>query len=415
MRKLILLLFSILFSLIICEIILHLLVKPNPYSYGILFDIELPPKVILPLNQIVGPEEAVLTRNNWYHGLVVNGDKITKGDLWGILREDEFLGFTSKENAVTTNRWWQSNNIGARSNKTTHSFKSPFKERILIFGNSYAQSSRVPQHQTIDFYLNHIGPDVEALNFGVDGYGMAQSYLRFQTYKDKLEFDRVILFFVPKADLERDINVHRYLGLNWLSSYSINIQPRYIIKNGELTLIQSPYKNLDKLVENNRNSISDKMKNHLRAYDSFYFKFWHETTPILDNLMLVKLLKSKIYNKKKTLLKESVMNPDSEAVQVTKKIIASMNQDVKRQGGQFTLVILPTIGDLYDYDYIPEFKKKWKDMVTTICSDGIVCLDLMEDFNEIPYESFDTGYDKTHYGPKTNRRIAEIIIQRALN
>ncbi len=416
MRKIYLLVFALLISFLVCEVILHLLVKPSANSYGFIFDIELPPKIILPLDQIVGPEEAELTRNNWYYNMVVRGEKITKGDLWGILREDEFLSFTSKENAITTNGWWQSNNIGARSTESTEAVKkSPLTERILIFGNSYAQSSRVPQHETIDFYLNQMGPNIEAINLGVDGYGMAQSYLRFQTLRDKLQFDRVILFFVPKADLERDINVHRYLGLGWLSSHAINIQPRYIIEDGELTLVPSPYKNLDELVEDNRGSISDKMKNHLRKYDSFYFKFWHETIPVLDNSVLVKLIKHDIYNRKKTLLKENLMNTDSEAVQLSKRIIETMARDVKEDGGQFTLLVLPTIGDIYDYHYHPAFKKKWVDMVSYICSGGIVCLDLMDNFKRVPFERFDTGYDKTHYGPKTNKGIAEVIMQNSLN
>jgi len=415
MRKFYLLLFSIFFSLIICEIILHSLVKPSTYYYGYIFDIDLPPKIILPLDQIIGSEEAELERNNWYNRLVVNRKKITKGDLWGIFREDELLSFTSKENAATTNKWWQSNNLGARSTESTPPQKLPSKERILIFGDSYAQSSRVPQDETVDFFLNQLNPDVEVLNFGVDGYGMAQSYLRFQTLKNKVEFDRVILFFVPKADLERDINVHRFIGFNWLSSHAIKIQPRYISKDGELTLIPSPYKNLDELVEENRDSISNKMKNHLRKYDSFYFKFWYETIPIFDNSILVKLLKHIIYEKRIESLKENLMSPDSEALQVSKKIIDNMNQDVKNEGGQLTVVVLPTIWDIYDYWWIPEFKQKWKNMVSYVCSEEIDCVDLMVDFKKIPTDRLDTGYDQTHYGPETNRFIAELINQSGLN
>ena len=75
MREIYLFVFALLITLLICEVILHRMVKPSADSYGFLFDMELPPKAILPLDQIVGPEEAELTRNNWYYRMVVRGDK----------------------------------------------------------------------------------------------------------------------------------------------------------------------------------------------------------------------------------------------------------------------------------------------------------------------------------------------------
>ena len=415
MRKTLLIIISLVVTLLVCEIILHSYVKRSVYGYGHIFDKELPPKYILPPGQVIRPEEAELERNNWYNRLVVNGKRITKGDLWGILREDEFLGFTSKENAITTNKWWQSNNIGARSTKDTSYKKSPEKERILIFGDSFAHSSRVPQNETIDFYLNQLDPNIEVFNLGVDGYGLAQSYMRFQTLRDRIEYDNVILFFVPRADLEREINIHRYLGLGWFSSHAINIQPRYIIKDGQLMLIKSPYKNLDELLEKKSDSISKEMKEHLRAYDSYYSRLYHETIPILDRSILFKLITLHFYNKKISSLKDNLWNPGSEAVKVSRSIIYSMNKDVKEEGGQFILVILPTIYDILDKDYVPGFQKKWEDIANFICSDGIDCLDIMEDFSTMSFHDFDAGYEGTHFGPKTNKFIAELILENRPN
>jgi hypothetical protein len=109
------------------------------------------------------------------------------------------------------------------------------------------------------------------------------------------------------------------------------------------------------------------------------------------------------------------MNTDSESVQVTKKIVEAMDEEVREDGGEFSLIILPSIWDINFYSSDPDFKKKWNEMVFEICSARINCLDLMKDFQKIPVESFDTGYDGTHYGPKTNSLIADFIRQKALH
>ncbi len=413
MRKFLVVSISVVITLLICEGALRFLTNQSGNKPPIL-DIQFPSREIFPHDQIMTPEEKLLMSNYWYNFLIVDGEKITKGDLWGILREDDGLGFTAKENASSTNRWWQSNNIGARSNVITTRAKSPGRERILLFGNSYAQASRVPQNMTIDFYLNSRRPNIEAINFGVDGYGMAQSYLRFKILKNELEYDRVFMIFVPGADLEREINASRYLGLGWFSSYSITIQPRFVIENGELSLIPSPYKNLDEMIEQNGDHVSERLKHHLRKYDSFYFPLWHEETPVLDKLLLVKLIKYGLYKHRKNTINQNLMNADSESVQITKKITETMAKEVEEDGGAFTLIVLPTIWDIHYYRSDPDFKHKWNVMVSEVCTYQISCLDIMKDFQALPIEFFDTGYDQTHYGPKTNSLIADIILRKKM-
>lgn len=413
-RRLLQVVISILVALMIAEVALRLLIQPSIFTQEPPLKIEFTSREIILFDQIMESDEIVLSRQKWYDGLIVDGEKITWGDLWGILKEDEMLGYTVKENSVSANAWWQSNNLGARSKAPTSYAKSPNRERILLFGDSNTQGSRLPGDETIDFYLNEGAPDSEVINFGIDGYSMAQSYLRFRTLKNKLEFDRVILIWVPGGDLKREINVSRFVGFGWAYNLSFIIQPRFVIENGELIRIPSPYKNLEDMVDDNRDTISSRLKKHLREYDSYYFPFWHEPIPILDDLLITKLIKRELYLRKLKFVYINLWNRYSEAVQITKKIFEEMAQEVEAEGGQFTVVILPNKWDIY-YTRLRGFKKKWKKMVNEVCSAGIQCIDLMKDFKKIPIESFDTGYDGTHYGPKTNRLIADLIGKRALN
>jgi hypothetical protein len=110
---------------------------------------------------------------------------------------------------------------------------------------------------------------------------------------------------------------------------------------------------------------------------------------------------------------EDVMDPHSEAQTVTKGIVDEMAREVQSKGAEFSLIILPTESDIRRYKTEDSYKKSWDEMSSFICSGGIVCSDLMEDFSQISIERLDTGYDGTHYGPRTNALIADFIIKHA--
>lgn len=398
-------------SLILIEIVLHLFVQPSELSAGRFLGKELPPMKLLPISANSGDEKRNALWNESYKSLIVEGKRITRGDLWGILREDEFLGHAPKEDAVSVNRWWQSNDLGARSRHAISPIKSPSKERILFFGDSLTHGSRVPQEETVVFYLNEKASHIEAINFGVDGYSMGQAYLRFRTVKDKIEYDRVFLIFVPTFDLWRDINVNRYIGAGW-RSYKIN--PRFVIENEELKLVQSPYKNLRELLDDNRPFLKPRLRNHLRKYDRFYFRSKYETTPILDMSIMFKLSKLWWSKRKEAFLWKNLKSPDSEAMQVTTKIVKSMAREVSEKGGQFSLIVLPEVEDVRRYSIDSDYKNMWDEMTSIICKGVITCFDFMKNFKDVSVQTLDKGYDGSHYGPSTNKLIADLIWKRAI-
>ena len=105
------------------------------------------------------------------------------------------------------------------------------------------------------------------------------------------------------------------------------------------------------------------------------------------------------------------MDPQSEAQTVIKGIVSEMAREVQSKDAKFSLIILPTESDIIEYQTEDSYKKSWDEMTAFICSDGIICYDLMEDFSQISTEQLDTGNDGTHYGPKTNALIANYIIK----
>lgn len=412
-RELLLYSVFLLLGFVLVEVGLNYMVQPSENSSGVFLGNELPPLKPFPPGPVPQYQERITAleknRDQWYESLIVANKKITRGDLWGIFREDELLGHVPQENARSKHGWWQSNNIGARARLDVTASKPQGKQRILFFGDSYTQGSRVPQEETFVWYLNKLAKNVEAINFGVDGYSMGQAYLRFGTLKDKLEFDRVITFIVPTADLWRDINVSRYVGGGWPSYW---IFPRFIEQEATLKLIPGPYKNLQTLLDDNRENVSQRLTDHLRAYDRFYLNSWYQPTPVLDSSVMFRLAKVWWSTRKEAALSDQLKHSGSEAMRVVKKIFAVMDQEVKDKGGQFSLFVLPTYSDINKYSQQPEYKMVWDQMADDLCTGLDECFDVISEMQKISSQDLDKGYDGSHYGPSTNKRIAEFIQSR---
>jgi hypothetical protein len=146
-------------------------------------------------------------------GIVVDGVRLTRGDALGHLRLDRDLGYTHIENVVSSNGWWQSNNVGARSHNDTPRQKPPDGARVLAFGESFAQGSRVAKEDAWPNIMDAVANGLEVVNLAVDGYSMAQAVLRFEKIRQQVDYDTALLMFVPDADLWRDVN----MVANWPS------------------------------------------------------------------------------------------------------------------------------------------------------------------------------------------------------
>jgi hypothetical protein len=392
-------------TLVALDVAMRLFVVPSDRSYGRLFGQELPPYRLIPWERIPHARD----RLRWYAEptvWTVRGVRLTNGDLNGILREDPILGHAPKENAVSRNGWWKANNHGARASRDIEPQNLPGKHRVFVFGDSYAHASRVPNDETWSEFLAAEDDRLEIWNFGVDGYGMGQSYLRFQLITSELDYDLALLMFVPEESLWRDVNTIRYLGQRW-RSYKVN--PRFVLEGDRLRLIQSPYEDLDEMMDRNGAGISDELREHLRRYDAFYIESKYEAPRIWRHSIILKRVLATLIARRERKIEERVMQPGSEALGISKKIFEAMHRDATRNGKQFCLVVLPTRTAVRRYRDEPRYARDWNAMRGLTCSGDYHCLDLMEDFSKFP--RLDRGYDSSHFGPVTNRLIARLLWQ----
>ena len=239
----------------------RLAVRPSPVAWGALGRRELPPLRLVPQASSpdfdpdlpAGPPGA-------------DGDALTQGDLYGIFKEDPEIGYTWAPSRVSRHGWWRANALGARADAET-SFSVPAgKHRLLVFGDSFAAGTRLRGVDTWAARLQEARPDLEVVNFGVDGYGMAQSYLLFQRVRERVDWDAAVFLFVPRQDPWRDVNVSRWVGDRWPSYIPL---PRFVLAGNDLRLVRGPYPKGTDVYVHDWPEASPTLRHHLRLYDRF--------------------------------------------------------------------------------------------------------------------------------------------------
>ena len=379
--------------LLALEGLLRAFVAPSPRSAGRLFGTELPPVRLIP------PEPPRPPERNGRPG------RLRYDDLNGIVRDDPVLGYVTRERATSTNGWWQSNNLGARARRDTTSTVAPGTTRVLVFGDSFAAGSRVPQESAWPAVLEAAAPGLEVVNLGVDGYSLAQSLLRYRGLRDAVAHDVVVLTLSPRADLWRDVNTLRAL-VGW---QSYRVMPRFILDGG-LRLVPSPYDPPLAVHADNASGLGPRLREHLLRYDRFYVPWmWQPTPGLAGRSVLVRLIRARWHAMLMRRRQEAALEPGSEAVAVSVGIVQAMRVEAAAHGARFLLVLLPSEIDLRRLRGRRGYRDEWRAIATAVARDGVPCLDLADALVAAPADRIDRGADGTHHGARTNELIATAV------
>lgn len=115
---------------------------------------------------------------------------------------------------------------------------SPHRKRIALVGDSFTFGLEVSYEDTWGEKLERaIGHDVQVLNFGVDGYGVDQAYLRYLRDVTPWHPDIVILSVI-NDDLRRSMCVYSFLCFGGFETPFP--KPRFVVAHGELTQVNNP-------------------------------------------------------------------------------------------------------------------------------------------------------------------------------
>lgn len=393
-------LLAIVFGILASEGVLRVLSRPHPDCYGVLLGVALPP---CSLPSPYTPLQSAVDRDEPYEDVVVGGKRITVGDLSGIARHDSVIGYAPESNVTSVNGWWRTDELGARIGSKTD-VENAGAKRLLVLGDSYAVGSRLPFEETWSFVLDTLTSALDVINFGMDGYGMAQAYLRYQAVREHVEHDMVLLMFVPEQDLWRDVGVRRDVGGDWPMYW---VLPRFIASDDSLRLIENPFPLADSTAQKASSPVHRGLKDHLRAFDRLYRESWYDEATGLEHLVVVKLGSAVIHKFWRAQLLNRLQEHDSEAVRVSALIFRTLRDEVTESGKTFVLTVLPTERALESGD--DEFWREWKRVVRRVCVGDLSCIDLADALRRLPRSMIDHGYDDSHLGPIVNREIARIL------
>ena len=104
-----------------------------------------------------------------------------------------------------------------------------------------------------------------------------------------------------------------------------------------------------------------------------------------------------------------MLSPDSEAMQIERRIFMTMDAEMRQESKLFVVVVIPTAQDLRRLRKDPAFMEQWHEMLRALRADSVPYMDLTDELSQRPGTELDVGVDGTHYGPRTNARIAARI------
>ena len=151
--------------------------------------------------------------------------------------EDTLLGWSVGADRESRDGLYRSSEDGIRTLKRGEPLRAPgTARRVALFGDSFTFSMEVPFDQSWAYALGPMLPSgTQVLDFGVDGFGVDQSYLRFHRDARKWAPSVDVLTFI-QDDLYRTVSSYPFLR-GWTYPFS---RPRLFVDGDRLRLENVP-------------------------------------------------------------------------------------------------------------------------------------------------------------------------------
>ncbi|MGQ0715414.1 MAG: SGNH/GDSL hydrolase family protein [Gemmatimonadaceae bacterium] len=126
---------------------------------------------------------------------------------------------------------------GLRADRVYDSMPPNGVLRVAAFGDSFVYGNEVGNADSWTALIEQDAPRIEALNFGVGGYGVDQAYLRYLVDGESFSPHVVVMGFISD-DLRRLVNVYR----RFVDSREVALsKPRFVLDTNQgLRLVSNP-------------------------------------------------------------------------------------------------------------------------------------------------------------------------------
>lgn len=313
---------------------------------------------------------------------------------------DEMLGWVWKPHATRLSGELTINGAGMRSQREYSQEPPPDTLRIALFGDSFVDSSSLPDDQAwgnqLEVMLNQTGIRTEVLNFGVGGYGMDQAFLRWR-HEGKDYAPDIVIFGFLASDLDRNVNIFRRV---FRSNGMSLTKPRFILTDQGLELLNQPTLQPEELI-----AVFESFENHPLAPYEHYYQSRNIAGRWWTSSRLAAFIYEVLKQQNEEVEKREDWGPDSERGMLGQAIVDAFAADVAAHDTAFFVLHLPGKLDLRRYhDGQPQPYQ--------------FLLDHFEaSYHYIPFEEYlapryvDNVYypDGWHYGPEIEGILAQTV------
>ncbi|MBI4859470.1 MAG: SGNH/GDSL hydrolase family protein [Candidatus Riflebacteria bacterium] len=282
----------------------------------------------------------------------------------------------------------------------------PGTVRIAAFGDSYTFGDGVDDEQTWTAQLGLARPGLEVLNFGVQAYGMDQSWLRYREEGAARGPHIVLIAFMPES-CHLAVCVYRPFYL--FQSGVVLTKPRFVLQGDRLTLLPNPLSELtgyERLIADPASVLP-----RLGEHDFFYHARYHEGP--FDGSPLVRLIKvaRSIYHlrySKNAIQAGSLLNARSEAYRISVAMLEGFYREVLANGSVPVILFLPDEQCFRALE--TDGSAPYASLLVRLSGQGLRCLDALEAFRgrrlETPHQDGTPLFKNGHYTPTTCRLLA---------
>lgn len=259
------------------------------------------------------------------------------------LQYDAALGWTIRP--ATTAEWegstYTSNSIGLRSNREYMITAPTGVTRIGAFGPSFTHGDEVQGHETWQAQLEQMRPDVEAMNWGVGGYGTDQAFLRYKTQGVAYHPQIVIIGF-EEDNLGR--NVNRYRPYFRQTTGLPLTKPVFALRDGRVTLIENPFADFATFYDTLRNDPARFLA--LTCPDDYFCQPERYQTLPLDMFYSFRFLKTLWFELNQPAPSETNLIEDPYIRQVNLGVLRTFVQEVINNGAVPIVLIFPELSSI---------------------------------------------------------------------
>lgn len=306
---------------------------------------------------------------------------------------DDLLGWTIGPSRQSKDGLYLSSREGIRSSTIGMSFATRVdRPRVALVGDSYTFALDVQFESTWGKQLEDKSKvPIQVLNFGVDGYGVDQAYLRY--HRDVRPWHaKLVVFGFINHDLYRTFSIYPFVNFHgWAIPFP---KPRFVLAGQSLRLLNTPLSIPEDLLD--IQSIQDLP--FINSDPTYKAEVWEQTW--YRNSYLIRFLFGvfpRWVHPSPDLSPQNIANLNGE-------VFRTFAQEVTAQGGIPLIVYLPT-----RIDFSGSIPAEKQILLDSLRKGGMSVVDLTACLASLSPVRLFFQDERRHYTPEGNALVAECL------